>query len=641
MKKLTLLIAGFAAVLSAGAVNLEAVRMLKSTTADRFEGIAVENAARPVQHQTRAELSMVYDQASAPYTAFYLKNQKANQKFAQAHEMTAEAATQFAGNKITGINFYTGLNGGTGTNIIKNYTVFLTHDLEAEPFYTKDVTVGTTRFEYVEVDLDTPYTIEADKPVFYGIKYTIRSTKDYHLVVDAVAHEGIEGGWVATYDATNAKYVWDNYSGDIGFTCLSATLKGETLPTNRMIIDASAATPVAEAGKPFDFYFRVVNKGANPVKSIDYDYKVGSDAAVSASATFDTPLYYNQAGVVAINGITYQSASKEAVKLFADVTKMDGVANTVDGSTTDSILIIPVGGGFKKNVVVEEFTGNWCGWCPAGIVTMEALREKYNYNGVITVAVHVPSQGTEPMQSDSYLDVARYYGSGGVPDATINRTQNQSPQSFEETEAAILEHAAVPAIGKIELDAKYNSAEPGKLNITATTTFTFGYGDADKNFALSFGVIENGVGPYTQTNYFAGGGSGECGGWEKKPQSVNIRYNDVARQLDGFRGIAGAIPATVQEMVPNTFNYTLTLGSNIADGHNCILVGYLLNKYGNIENAVALPLNEFIEAGVNNVTVSDASAPVEYFNLQGVRVANPENGIFIRRQGAATTKVRM
>ena len=33
------------------------------------------------------------------------------------------------------------------------------------------------------------------------------------------------------------------------------------------------------------------------------------------------------------------------------------------------------------------------------------------------------------------------------------------------------------------------------------------------------------------------------------------------------------------------------------------------------------------------------NAPVEYYNLQGVKVANPENGIFIKKQGAKATKV--
>ncbi len=45
-----------------------------------------------------------------------------------------------------------------------------------------------------------------------------------------------------------------------------------------------------------------------------------------------------------------------------------------------------------------------------------------------------------------------------------------------------------------------------------------------------------------------------------------------------------------------------------------------------------------IPTGVEDVTV-DENAPVEYYNLQGVRVANPENGIYIRRQGSKVSKV--
>ncbi len=42
--------------------------------------------------------------------------------------------------------------------------------------------------------------------------------------------------------------------------------------------------------------------------------------------------------------------------------------------------------------------------------------------------------------------------------------------------------------------------------------------------------------------------------------------------------------------------------------------------------------------GVEDIDI-DANEPVEYYNLQGVRVANPENGLYIRRQGGKTTKV--
>lgn len=47
------------------------------------------------------------------------------------------------------------------------------------------------------------------------------------------------------------------------------------------------------------------------------------------------------------------------------------------------------------------------------------------------------------------------------------------------------------------------------------------------------------------------------------------------------------------------------------------------------------------EGGINDITVdSDSDCPVEYFNLQGIRVAEPQPGaVYIRRQGRTATKV--
>lgn len=46
-------------------------------------------------------------------------------------------------------------------------------------------------------------------------------------------------------------------------------------------------------------------------------------------------------------------------------------------------------------------------------------------------------------------------------------------------------------------------------------------------------------------------------------------------------------------------------------------------------------------AGIEDVVDDSANAPVEYYNLQGVRVSNPQGGIFIKRQGKNVTKVIM
>ena len=81
---------------------------------------------------------------------------------------------------------------------------------------------------------------------------------------------------------------------------------------------------------------------------------------------------------------------------------------------------------------------------------------------------------------------------------------------------------------------------------------------------------------------------------------------------------------------------------NLVD--NASNLGKEVYVYGNIYKYFLLP-------GVKNVTdykldpsgiadvELDNNAPVEYFNLQGVRVANPENGLFIMRQGDKVVKV--
>lgn len=53
-------------------------------------------------------------------------------------------------------------------------------------------------------------------------------------------------------------------------------------------------------------------------------------------------------------------------------------------------------------------------------------------------------------------------------------------------------------------------------------------------------------------------------------------------------------------------------------------------------NAVDVDLTQ---SGINGIEADDSNAPVEYYNLQGIRVDNPANGIYIRRRGSRVEKV--
>lgn len=62
--------------------------------------------------------------------------------------------------------------------------------------------------------------------------------------------------------------------------------------------------------------------------------------------------------------------------------------------------------------------------------------------------------------------------------------------------------------------------------------------------------------------------------------------------------------------------------------------------YENINTEISLfyDLDE-VNSAIDNIVADDANAPVEYFNLQGVKVQNPENGLYIKRQGKTVEKV--
>jgi len=60
------------------------------------------------------------------------------------------------------------------------------------------------------------------------------------------------------------------------------------------------------------------------------------------------------------------------------------------------------------------------------------------------------------------------------------------------------------------------------------------------------------------------------------------------------------------------------------------------NKKSISSNSIDVELKE---SGVDCVTADDVNAPVEYYNLQGIRVDNPGTGIYIRRQGSRAEKI--
>ncbi len=130
------------------------------------------------------------------------------------------------------------------------------------------------------------------------------------------------------------------------------------------------------------------------------------------------------------------------------------------------------------------------------------------------------------------------------------------------------------------------------------------------------------------------------GGEYGKSKVVGLVYNDVVISSTGIYGENGSIPTTMaaEETAEHSIKFDLSqIKSNLLPDKNKLrVIAAIVDANGNVLNCAKNEVNDF-GAGVDGIL--DENAPVEYYNLNGQKVLNPDNGIFIRRQGSTATKV--
>jgi hypothetical protein len=197
-------------------------------------------------------------------------------------------------------------------------------------------------------------------------------------------------------------------------------------------------------------------------------------------------------------------------------------------------------------------------------------------------------------------------------------------------------------------------------------TFTGNKGsEGESNSTITFSC--NGITAEVSVTAYTASASGET---ETDPLTVSdvLAMNSIngnvfyVKGVIGDKGCKNALNGMVTEAdAPSASNLIFKEGEkmigvglsiaetkaelNIVDnpqniGREVIVKGNLENYFG----GPGVKQTEFVKylsepvSGIEEVG-ADENAPVEYFNLQGVRVANPSAGIYVRRQGSKVEKV--
>ncbi|MBP3536866.1 MAG: hypothetical protein J6J93_04920 [Muribaculaceae bacterium] len=392
----------------------------------------------------------------------------------------------------------------------------------------------------------------------------------------------------------------------------------------------------------------LINHGTAPVEDIEYSYTFGN---VTGSGTYslETPLATGGKTVTVELPLKASSElGKYDLKLTID--KNNGKPNNDPSSTAQGTVNvwsrIPV-----TRPLVEEYTGLGCGFCPRGYVAMEYMKERLG-DDFVGLAFH--SSGFEKAMatvssSDFPITVP------GYPAADINRETIIDPMAIPyEFEA----FAARVSNADISLGIEWTDDTHKTVELTSELKFMEDVDAADYRltFALAADNLHNPT--WYQLNNYAGQKKGDGVDtpiWDiflKGASAVTgLIFNDVVIYYKDIKGIAESVPADADANTTYTYTYTVDISelrnlsgedfiNSDATLHGVVALidtktGYAVNSC----RSAALPYSDS-PAGTGEISTGAVVESSEFYNLQGIPVPQPTEGIYIRRDRMSDGTVR-
>lgn len=268
-----------------------------------------------------------------------------------------------------------------------------------------------------------------------------------------------------------------------------------------------------------------------------------------------------------INGSSFSSSVEGEFEMYATYTNVNGEEVTTPISSFR--VIIP-----KQKIVVEDYTGTWCGWCPRVTAVIHDLEEVTE--DIVVIAIHEEANNIpEPLHFPEVQLLKDAYNVSGFPAARINRSIDW-PQPHPLTSVTSI--AGAPTNLAIAINSRVNADE---LNVEVDVVYENGSVETDK---LVVYLIENGV-IADQYNYYTFDPSSPF--YEMGNPIVDFEHNDGLRHA--FTNVLGnPIPQTDSEY---RFSGSFSLPAN-ANLDNYELVAIVVDENNTAKNAQSAHLLE-------------------------------------------------
>lgn len=350
-------------------------------------------------------------------------------------------------------------------------------------------------------------------------------------------------------------------------------------------------------GEVVTMQYKVSNVGTETAEQFVISYQV--NGVTVAEQTIDQRLLPGRD--ITLTGQTPTGVAEQTlgVEVKVEVSSVNGGNDDNVSNNAQSEVINVYNTLFDRNVVIEEGTGTWCGWCVRGIVAMEKMKEEHP-NDFIGIAVH----SNDKMTVSEYAEAQ---GLKSLPGCDLNREYRELSVDSTQFETYYQFAKMQKAIGRVSVCAEWIGED--SLDVTTSSEFCY---SGDGAWSMAIVLVEDSVTGYYQQNYYAGGESGEMRGFEDLPKVTAVDYNDVARGIYPAYGGEVFVEGEVIEGQTYCYEYALTLPAEVQRKSKLSVVALLIDTTtGNIVNAARLSLGGSATDDEGDTDPADPSDPTD------------------------------
>ena len=422
----------------------------------------------------------------------------------------------------------------------------------------------------------------------------------------------------------------------------------------------SASDAIVQLNGQTNLQVTVVNESAEPLVSLDFVLIVNKVKTGETHVDLTEPVEAFGSEYVLSLPVSADAEAGSVAKQVS-ITKVNGGKNESAESKADFTLLT-VTQLEARRVVMEEYTGLWCGFCPKGEAAVNRMSDEFGER-FIAFSIH----SGDVLECADYINASLM--SSTFPKASLQRTLNYIDPYLGLTEGYTeicpIRHdverlMGVPVEAAVELAPEWTDASESQIRLNAKVTFRLNSGKA--RYAMGYVLIEDsmsGTGKnWAQADYYyldddyAKRFQGDeymdeflhpeetvvYNGTYYIPDFVNRRV--VISTLGIQRGMANSIPQQITADETLALDHEMPVQSTKVQRKDRLAVAALLfnANTGVIVNAAFAKVGTDSELYADAPTTAGRLSEVARYGIDGRLLRAPAKGLNIVRLSDGTVR---